>query len=165
MKTKIQNIKQKFNQSENEVRIAIMNFIIDNKRAFNIKTDNFSALLNIQHSDESDFENIINTLQSNDGMVTDEEGNVNFIYPVSALPTNHKVILADGREFTAMCAIDAIGAAFTFLQDTEINSKCSICGEDIRITIKDQEISEYYPHGLQALTFTLGEISNWAGSC
>ena len=98
-------------------------------------------------------------------MVVDEENNVNFIYPVSALPTNHQVKLADGRSFTAMCAIDAIGAAFTFHQDTEIHSVCSVCGAPIHIVMQDGTPVEYSPKDLHALTFTLGEISNWAGSC
>ena len=38
-------------------------------------------------------------LKFQDGMVTDEDNNVDFIYPVSALPTNHHVKTADGREF------------------------------------------------------------------
>ena len=60
--------------------------------------------------DEQEYEEIIQCLIDKDGMVVDEEAkNVNFIYPVSSLETNHRVTLADGREFTAMCAIDAMG--------------------------------------------------------
>ena len=165
MQQKIQNIEQKFSKAENEVRLAVMNFIIDNKRPFNIKADGRKALGNITLSTEENFGSIIDTLREGDGMVTDEEGNVNFIYPVSAMPTNHRVTLADGREFTAMCAIDAIGSAFTFHQDTEIHSKCSGCGEDIYIRVRDGKIVEHNPEGLHALTFVLSELSNWAGSC
>lgn len=64
-----------------------------------------------------------------------------------------------------MCAIDAIGSAFTFHQDTEIHSKCSSCGADVFVRVKDGKIVEHSPADLHALTFTLGEIANWAGSC
>ena len=49
--------------------------------------------------DEQEYEEIIQCLIDKDGMVVDEEAkNVNFIYPVSSLETNHRVTLADGRE-------------------------------------------------------------------
>lgn len=111
MQEKIQNIHQKFNAPQNEIRLAIMNFIVDNHRPFSLKEDGYTALKGITLSSAEDFSSITEVLCEKDGMVTDEEGNVNFIYPVSALPTNHHVTLADGREFCAMCAIDAIGSA------------------------------------------------------
>lgn len=98
-------------------------------------------------------------------MVMDEKGKVNFIYPVSALKTNHQVTLDDGRQFSAMCAIDAIGAAFTFHKDIEVHSVSAVSGEPIYIRIKDEKVAEYEPKTLHALTFPLGELSNWAGSC
>ena len=94
-----------------------------------------------------------------------EENRVNFIYPVSAIETGHQVTLEDGRNFSAMCAIDAIGAAFTFHQDTEVRSACAVCGEPIYVKIQNGKIAEYAPQSLQALTFPLGELVNWAGSC
>ena len=39
-----QNIQAKFNEKQNEVRNAIMNFIIDNKRPFLMKQDGYDAL-------------------------------------------------------------------------------------------------------------------------
>lgn len=165
MQEKIQNIHQKFDAPQNEIRLAIMNFIVDNHCPFSLKEDGYTALKGITLSSAEDFSSITEVLCEKDGMVTDEEGNVNFIYPVSALPTNHHVTLADGREFCAMCAIDAIGSAFTFHQDTEIHSKCSSCGADVFVCVKDGKIVEHSPADLHALTFTLGEIANWAGSC
>ena len=165
MSEQSQNISQKFNDAQNRVRLAIMNFIIDNKRPFSVTKDGYTALKGITLSSEQDFENIVEVLKEKDGIVTDEDQNVNFIYPVSAMPTNHRVTLADGRSFTAMCAIDAIGAAFTFHQDTEVHSKCTGCGTDVFVKVQDGKITDYSPKGLHALTFTLGEIANWAGSC
>ena len=121
-----QNVQAKFNEKQNEVRIAIMNFIIDNKRPFHMKQDGYEALKGISLSGKDEFEDILDVLHSRDGFSADEEGNINFIYPVSALPTAHRVTLADGREFSAMCAIDAIGATFTFHEDTQIHSSCCV---------------------------------------
>lgn len=116
--------------------------------------------------DEQEYEEIIQCLIDKDGMVVDEEEkNVNFIYPVSSLETNHRVTLTDGREFTAMCAIDAMGAAFTFHQDTEVHSVCAMCEEPVYVKIVDGKVADYSPKTLHALTFPLGELANWAGSC
>ena len=71
----------------------------------------------------------------------------------------------DGREFTAMCAIDAMGAAFTFHQDTEVHSVCAMCEEPVYVKIVDGKVADYAPKTLHALTFPLGELANWAGSC
>lgn len=160
-----QNIQQKFNDVQNEVRLAIMNFIIDEKRPFHKQQDGFDALHGITQSGKGDFDTILAALEAKDGFAADEEGNINFIYPVSALPTHHQVHLADGRSFTAMCAIDAIGATFTFHQDTVIDSMCSACGSPVHIEMKNGVPAAYSPADLHALTFNLENISNWAGSC
>ena len=73
-----QNIQKKFNQAQNEVRLAIMDFIINEKRPFNLETDGFGALKNIRLSSEKDFADITAELRAKDGMVVDEENNVNF---------------------------------------------------------------------------------------
>ena len=159
------NIQDKFNDIQNEIRLAIMEFIINEARPFNINTDGFQALDNIKLSNIDDFSGIIEVLTAKDGLVADEEKNINFIYPVSALGTNHKVTLADGRQFFAMCAIDAIGATFTFHQDTEIHSACSVCEQEVYVKMKNGKAVEYYPENLHALTFKLEELANWAGSC
>lgn len=160
-----QNIQGKFNAAQNEIRLAIMEFIINEGRPFNIETDGFHALKNIKLSTINDFHEIIGMLASKDGFVADEEQDVNFIYPVSALETRHKVTLADGRNFYAMCAIDAIGATFTFHQDTEVHSVCSVCEEEVYVKMQDGKAVEYRPQKLHALTFKLEELVNWAGSC
>lgn len=159
-----QNIHKKFTERQNKVRLYIMQFIVDNKRPFHLTQDKDAALKALDMQEE-EYEDIIACLLEKDGMVTDEEDNVNFIYPVSALPTSHRVMLADGREFTAMCAIDAIGAAFTFHQDTEVHSACAVCGAPVYVKIQNGEVAEFEPKSIHALTFPLREISNWAGSC
>lgn len=161
----IQNVHQKFTERQNELRLYIINFTIDNKRPYNLESDK-EVTLQVLQMDEQEYEEIIQCLIDKDGMVVDEEAkNVNFIYPVSSLETNHRVTLADGREFTAMCAIDAMGAAFTFHQDTEVHSVCAMCEEPVYVKIVDGKVADYSPKTLHALTFPLGELANWAGSC
>lgn len=159
------NLHEKFTPAQNEVRLAIMDFIINNQRPFDLHDDGPDALPDMQLSTDADFQEIVDALRSKDGIVVDETNQVNFIYPVSALPTQHKVTLADGRSFTAMCAIDAIGAAFTFRQDVEVNSACGECGKPVRVRLQDQKLKDYSPEDLHVLTFRLEDIVNWAGSC
>ena len=108
---------------------------------------------------------ILDSLLNENIIAADEEGNINFIYPVSAIKTNHKVRLADGREFNAMCAIDAMGTAFTFNQDVNIESKCSNCGEDIKVSIRNGKLHSYQPIDLHILHVDLNKNSDWSGEC
>lgn len=159
-----QNVHKKFTDRQNEVRLFIIEFTVNEKRAFNLDQDKEKVLEALSMSEE-EYEEIVSVLLAKDGMVLSEDRDVNFIYPVSALATNHHVTLADGRSFTAMCAIDAIGAAFTFHQDTEVHSVSAVSGEPVFVKIVDGKVADYSPKTLHALTFPLGQISDWAGSC
>ena len=90
---------------------------------------------------------------------------ITFLYPVSAVPTNHRVKLADGREFFSMCAVDALGVSSMFHLDVEINSICSESGEAVNIKISNNEILEYSPKTLSILHVDLTKESNWASEC
>ena len=130
MARKIKNVHEKFTERENELRLAIINETVNNgRKAFDLEEDKVAVLGKLQMSGK-EYKEICEKLLEEDGMVLDGT-KVNFIYPVSALPTNHKVTLADGRTFTAMCAIDAIGAAFTIHQDAEVHSVSAVSGEPV----------------------------------
>lgn len=159
-----QNVHKKFTNRQNEVRLYIINFTVNEQRAFNLDADKEKVLKDLSMP-EQEYEEIIGVLLDKDGMVVSDDRDVNFIYPVSALETNHHVTLEDGRSFTAMCAIDAIGAAFTFHQNTEVHSVSAVSGEPVFVKIVDGKAADYSPKTLHALTFPLGQISNWAGSC
>lgn len=160
-KLEVKNKCDQYSNIENKIRKEIMNFIIDNKRAFNIE-DDIEALKEIQ---DLDLLNHINNLIKENGIVVDENKNVIFAYPVSAVATNHHVKLNDGREFYAMCAIDAMGCAFTFHQDVLVKSKCSNTSEDVYVKITNGEISEYYPKTLHALHVDLNKHTDWGTTC
>lgn len=64
-----------------------------------------------------------------------------------------------------MCAIDAMGTAFTFKQDVKIESICSNCGEKIYVEIKDGKLGEYQPRDMHILHVDLNKNKNWSGEC
>ncbi len=160
----INSIDSKLSQEEKIIRRYLMNYVINNGQAFSM--NNISIIVDdIKIMDEEKLVSILDGLLKKNVIVADEEGNINFIYPVSAIPTNHRIKLQDGREFTAMCAIDAIGTAFTFKQDVDIESKCSNCGSDIKVSVKDGKLHGYEPYDLHILHVDLNKNANWSGSC
>lgn len=114
---------------------------------------------------EAQDRDIISSLINKKVIVINAEGLVSFSYPVSALPSKHRVTLADGRWLYAMCAIDALGCAFTFAQDVNIFSACEHCNEPVQVEIKDGKIHHLSPHETHILHVDLNKIENWAATC
>lgn len=161
---KIDSIDSRLLKEEKVIRRYLMNYTIDSGEAFNIK--NVPKIVeDLKVINREEIESIIDSLIEKNVVVLDEEGKFNFMYPVSAIPTNHRVRLADGREFTAMCAIDAMGSAFTFKQDIDIDSKCSYCDAEIKVSIKNGEFYSYEPSDLHTLHVNLNKNANWSGNC
>jgi hypothetical protein len=94
--------------------------------------------------------------------VLDAEERVQFAYPVSAVPTSHKVILADGRTLYAMCAIDALGCCFTFGQPVVVESICQLCGRPLRIAVASAEQVVAEPPTAYAVHVDLDKYEDWA---
>lgn len=159
----IASIDSKLSKEEKLIRRYLMNYVIENKKAFNVKNSHNMAYDVNMEKEETD--KILESLFKKNVAVSDETGNINFIYPVSAIPTNHKITLSDGRTFSAMCAIDGMGTAFTFKKDVEIQSMCSNCGNDIKVSIKDGKIHSYEPEDLHILHVDLNKNSDWSGNC
>ncbi|MGX6592211.1 MerB-like organometallic lyase SaoL [Cetobacterium ceti] len=114
---------------------------------------------------ENDFpEEIYDNLKEKEVFVT-VDGNIGYIYPVSGFPTHHRVKRADGKEFYAMCAVDALGSYATFYKDLEINSICSETGEEIKIIIKNGKVTKYSPENIHVLHVDLEKFKNWAANC
>lgn len=162
----IKRVIDKLNDEEKLLRFKIMEFIIKSERPFNLDAD-LSEVINEDGCtfSKDEYNELCTSLIEKGSMVIDEEKNVNFIYPVCALPTNHKVTLADGRKFHAMCAVDAMGTAFTFKQDITVNSCCSTCGETVEVEIKDGKVVKFSPENLLVLHVDLNKMSNWSGCC
>lgn len=157
---------EKYNSLDNtqqKIRISIMDMIIDKGSSITLQ----EATEYISKKLKTEKQYMKNTLQyfiDKNIMVVDGDS-INFIYPVSALPTNHKVTLRDNRSFSAMCAIDAIGTSCTFNQDVRINSICSATGKEVEIVIKNEKIEYVNNPNLRVLHINLDKHSNWAASC
>lgn len=98
-------------------------------------------------------------------LVIGQNGSIDFSYPVSALPSSHQVTLNDGRWFYAMCAVDALGCAFTFRQNTKISSKCHYCKEPIDVQIVEGEIASLDPPESHVLHVDLSKFDDWSANC
>ncbi len=160
----IDRMDKNLNEEERKVRRYIINYIIDNDQVFNLDKVKDTMSKDMGFSEEK-LRTLFNNLGNKRTIVADEDKNVNFIYPVSAVETNHRVTLSDGRKFSAMCAIDAMGTAFTFNQDVKIKSVCSNCGDSIYVEIKDGQLIEYTPEEMHILHVDLNKNKNWSGEC
>ncbi len=95
-------------------------------------------------------------------VVLDADGRVQFAYPVSTVATSHKVTLADGRTFHAMCAIDALGCCLTFGQPATVESACQICGKPLRVQVNGAHDIVAEPPGAYAVHVDLDKYEDWA---
>ena len=156
----IKSIASRLTAVEQLVRDSVMAQIIDRGgpvTAWDLKQ--VAILRNL------DVEEQLAALLKKRTIVVNPEGFITFSYPVSALPTSHRVTLADGRSFYAMCAVDALGAAFTFNQDIRVDSQCSHCRQPVRIKIGDREIVDLKPAATHVLHVDLNRYDNWSGNC
>ena len=160
---RIDSIDSRLDNQEKKCEDILWNTIIDEHVPFSMDSNKVKAAKAMGCSiDRIDalYENLLDK-----NVIAVELGYINFIYPVSGLATNHNIRLEDGREFSAMCAIDGIGTNFTFKQDIVLNSICSSCGEKIFIDIRDGKIFDYYPKDMHILHVDLNKNRNWSGDC
>ncbi|MCC5909039.1 MAG: hypothetical protein JJT76_01205 [Clostridiaceae bacterium] len=156
----IESIHSNLNLKERAVRKCLIEHVLENKASCGSRHIASKLKMGVE-----ELEATMDSLIEKNAIVTDENKNVQFIYPVSTLPTEHKVILQDGRWLYAMCAIDAMGVAFTLQQDISITSQCAACGEEVDIEMVKGEITYVQPEEVHILHMDLSKIDNWAGSC
>ena len=154
----IDSIASRLTDEEKTFRMALMERSIERGEPLDVEDPVAGGL---QHPKAR---SLIASLIEKRAVVQDDEGHLNFIYPVSALATRHRVSLEDGRRFFAMCAIDSMGSAFTFEQNVEIESECSECGERISVRIERGELAEVTPSNLRVLHVDLKRFDNWAAA-
>lgn len=158
--TRLESLAARLNYDEAQTRLGVMNTMIAKGAPVNVSDlRQEKALLHI------DVEQVLAQLVTKKVIVQNKEGQITFSYPVSALPTCHRVTLADGRSFHAMCAVDALGASFTFRQDIRVDSRCSHCLEPVRIGISNGKIVELAPAETHVLHIDLNLYDNWAATC
>jgi len=108
---------------------------------------------------------LVSTLAAKGLLVKNVAGEIAFVYPVSALPTRHRVTLADGRAFSAMCAIDALGCAFEFARDAAVTSSCSHCQRPLSVRLAGGRVAHADPPTIQVLHVDLDQYGDWAANC
>jgi len=160
----IDSMDSRLEADERKVRMHIINSMIESAAPYNFSSIPADVSGKLGMSEENIKAAIARIVEKN-AAVADEEENINFIYPVSGFPTNHQITLEDGRSFSAMCAVDGMGCAFTFKQNIKVNSKCSECGADIAVEIRDGQIVSLSPEAAHVLHVDLNSNQNWSGSC
>lgn len=76
-------------------------------------------------------------LSSAELVALDASGAVAGVFPLSARPTRHRVILEDGHELHAMCAVDALGVSAMVDQPATILSSDPSSGRRISVKVSD----------------------------
>lgn len=62
------------------------------------------------------------------------------IYPLSLKPTEHQILLENGKRLFAMCAVDALGMSIMFDRNIKVVSRCEECKSEMVFEIKNEEI-------------------------
>lgn len=109
---------------------------------------------------------MVQTLRSKNILALNKDNQLTAVYPVSALPTNKKVFLQDGREAWAMCAIDALGFHYAFNQPIRILSECEYCGNTIELLMDKGKINVVQGgEDIYVLHADLENHEDWSCSC
>ena len=128
----------KLNDSEQQLRLAMLNWCVNNggelkwQDALRIGRP-LDDICTTEFSEKA--ENLLSGLEAKHYLRRSNQGNICFLYPYSAYPTDYHVTLEDGRSFYAMCAIDAMGSAPTFCQSVKIRSHSRDTQEEIFLHI------------------------------
>jgi len=160
--TKKVNISEMLDRQQNVVRTLLLDALIGSRNPLPFVPERVEHICS---GFSFGVEDILGQLEEKGVIVRDENKAVVAVYPVSALPTRHRVQLADGRTLYAMCAIDAIGAAFTTNQDATVESSCLHCDTSIRLRLVSGRLQEVEPGSVHVLHVDLRKYRNWAADC
>lgn len=148
----VKSIALKLTETEKAIRKEILTYIIKNHKPF--PTDTYKHKLLLQIMAEKNL------------LSFDEKGDVQSIYPISAIHTNKKVIFENGDWAYAMCAIDAIGCHYAFSQKVTIEGECQHCGEKLRIQVEKGKVTVLEgPEDIYILHTDLESTTNWSCYC
>lgn len=111
-------------------------------------------------------EDRVQILHKKNILALDQHNQLTAVYPVSALPTNKKVFLQDGRESWAMCAIDALGFHYAFNQPVHILGECEYSGHVIELLMCDGKVTVVQGGAdIYVLHTDLENQHDWSSSC
>ena len=140
----------------NKARFALIDYEIANHGYIPLD----KAVTILMENGLSDSEKLLDELIKNNYISLGPTDEIGYLYPVSCEETDHRVKLADGREFYAMCAIDAMGCAATFGMDVEIFSYCKDTEDPVYAKITPDGISEITPANMYVSYY-----DSWAEGC
>lgn len=148
------NVHSMLSPEGKAARLALLEHLINTGRPF----DSASESLGVHDA-------FLPELEAQHVFARTSSRQIGFAYPVSAIPTTHRVLLADGRSFFAMCAVDAMGSHFALHQDITIHSRCAQSGSPIQVSIKNGMLDALSPAETHAIHVDLTKFTNWAASC
>lgn len=102
-------------------------------------------------------------LAAGDYLAFDHAGRLTCLYPFSAVPTPHVVVVERNRRY-AMCSIDALGIAAMLGQEVEIEGACARCGRALRLRVRPGEVVPHDPAGTVVVA-RRDDVGPSAGSC
>ena len=86
----------------------------------------------------------LGALEVADYLALGVDGQVSCLYPLSATPTLHVVLVESDRRF-AMCAIDALGIPAMLDRDLDIDGRCAVCDVSIALRVRPGAIISVTP--------------------
>lgn len=78
-------------------------------------------------------------LAAADYLALDPAGQITCLYPFSAAPTPHVVVI-DGQPRYAMCSIDALGIPAMLGQELDVEGRCAVCNAPLALRVRPGEI-------------------------
>jgi len=154
------NIHSMLSKPEIILRSRMLDKLIDLNRPLDLREISLDA-----RDSNFDVASTLKTLTDKGLVASRKDGAITGVYPVSALPTPHKVQLKDGRALYSMCAIDALGMIYEFDQDVSISSSCKRCGKEISINSERAIVKRIDPPTTHAVHVDIEKYKNWAADC
>ncbi|MHA2250525.1 MAG: organomercurial lyase [Candidatus Kariarchaeaceae archaeon] len=91
--------------------------------------------IKLDHKEAIEELNYLKEMTAQRNLSFDQNGKLIAAYPLSLKPTQHKITVRGIGNGYAMCAIDALGVAFTLERETQIESQTVDTNKPIKITV------------------------------
>jgi hypothetical protein len=128
----------------------VFDYIVEQYSRYDV-IHTFNEIGEILHISPQDLEYIITKLEKRSAIRRKKDDKDKIFPRISKIGYDHQVILEDGRALKPVevaCVIDALGLPFTYNQNATILSKDPITEQEIKIEIKDEQITFQQPKNL-----------------
>ena len=147
----LQFVKRGFPQvGMTPIQEKVFDYIVEQYSKYDI-INTFNEIRKELNISPQDLEEIITKLEMRRVIHRKKDADDKIIPRISKIGYDHKVLLKDGRNLKpveAACVIDALGLPFTYNQDATILSKDPITKQEIKIEIKNEQITSQQPKNL-----------------